>query len=172
MGCMNRVYLRGCEAKYLEPLLGTSDFCEKKPASSRRLDQSGGDTEDRPGQEVPGASGAAALAGTPPRIPASDSARSTARSSRTSLRQSSSSTEGPDLSLSTKTGGYDGDNVSGGCDRDAEGSAGSLVIHMRSGDIFRPSTTSRAKGSFWLHTMGQVRRRPHALLKVSHETRV
>lgn len=40
LSCMNRVYLRGCEAAYLEPLLGTEgfDYCPKPAAThGRRL---------------------------------------------------------------------------------------------------------------------------------------
>ncbi|CAM9527243.1 unnamed protein product [Hapterophycus canaliculatus] len=78
LSCMNRVYVRGCEAAYLEPILGAGDFsyCTKPAGTNNRrlLDGRGRQT-----------AGAVTTAATP-------------------------------------------------IDR---GNAGSLVIHIRSGDIFR-----------------------------------
>lgn len=152
---MNRVYLRGCEAKYFEPLLDTSDFCENPPASSRRLGRNGDEDAGgrHEGQDVPGLP--AAHAETPPRTPASNTKRAALLSSRTRLRQSSSDSEGPGLNMSTKPetpGDYDdiirSSSSSSSVDRDATGGAGSLVIHIRSGDIFLPLNAERMKYSF------------------------
>lgn len=159
--CMNRVYLRGCEAKYLEPLLSTSDFCEKPPANSRRLDQDADGAERHAKHQMaPGTSGA--LAETPLRMPASDSTRAAVVNSRTRLRQSGSYVGGPGLSLSTKPRGDDDRTIRSRFDRDAKGGAGSLVIHIRSGDIFLTRNVERMKIPF--PGYGQVRRpRPHVV---------
>lgn len=100
--CMNRVYLRGCEAKYLQPLFGAPDFCENRPPENtrRRLEGElgyGGGGRGAPTLTMPGAAAS------------------------------------------------DGEG----------GGAGSLVIHIRSGDIFLPKNAERLKRDFLGY--GQVR---------------
>lgn len=146
---MNRVYLRGCEVKYLEPLFGTTDFdfCEKPSASGggtgtdrRRLRESvpGGAHDYLDGRAVTPEQPSASVTGPRARPPATKSknelANRTTESSRRGL-EGEAGLGGPTLSLpTTETLGT--------------GSAGSLVIHIRSGDIFDPLLEKKANLAF------------------------
>lgn len=144
MSCMNRVYLRGCEAKYLEPLIGGADFCEKPPASDRRF------LGERDEQEEPG---------TAPRFPASEERKQADHAK--AVLNSRKGLGGGGRSGVSDQGSHPGMANRNLRDPDtkfglgAQGSAGSLVIHVRSGDIFMPINAERMKPSFFAY--GQVR---------------
>lgn len=132
------VYVRGCEAKYLEPLLGSSDFCEKPPASDRRfLRESEKDENQDVMPEEP-----SLRTGTSPRFFASEQRKPAdhAKVVHNSHRglgggaKRSSSDQGPHPGVTNRNLGDPYTSFG----RGSKGSAGSLVIHIRSGDIFLP----------------------------------
>lgn len=190
LSCMNRVYIRGCEAAYLEPLLGAERFsyCENPAATTthgRRLSENDGRQED--------ARGVTATTTIPPPLATADAATGSAlsapASSRTMMESDPLSSQGRDTGMEEEDStnergsgngvpsrGLQVSGVSEGAtdgrrrlraagDRDGEspadggrklvtadtppvdngmtsglgkrGSAGSLVIHIRSGDIFK-----------------------------------
>lgn len=151
---MNNVYLRGCEALYLEPLLGSSDFCEKPPANERRFLRE----SDLKGYEE--------------HIPEKTSLL-TGASMKYSATKEKEYADIADAVLSNRRGlggggrggyyqrPYPGVKIRnlGGPDASfrggAEGSAGSLVIHIRSGDIFLPRNAKIMEPNF--AGFGQVR---------------
>ena len=134
---MNRVYLRGCEVRYLEPLFGTSDFCEKPPAGGGRLLREGiaeAHNFDDPAErnDPPSASVTGPRSRQPARRLNKHLEKGTTKNSRRRLG-GESTVAGPSLSMPTS---------------EPPGSAGSLVIHIRSGDIFDPLLERKAKMAF------------------------
>lgn len=158
MKCMNRVYLRGCEAKYLEPLLGTSNICQNPPASGGRFLQDS-DSLDQDHQVQPGEP--SLYDGRPPRSPSPSEKKGqgvhpkegifNGRRGRIVGGKEELSAKRPHLDLTNRDLGEPETGVAA---RGTAESAGSLVIHIRSGDIFLPSNAEKLKQSF--HTYGQV----------------
>lgn len=139
MSCMNRVYLRGCEAKYLEQLLGGADFCEKPPETGRRSlgesdEQEVGGVRPKEGKRIDRTKG---LNGRGSRIGGGSRRGVAGQGSRPGV--TTRSLVDPDVHFG----------------RHGNGDAGSLVIHIRSGDIFSPINAERMKVSFPAY--GQVR---------------
>lgn len=208
---MNRVYLRGCEAAYLEPLLGAEgfDYCANPAAThDRRL------SEDDGRQDAGTTTTTLSFVRTDEGTGASGSALSRTRQSE-SLRHSrdydrpqahrrestavgevssdernsnrtpsghdqvsgvhedaldgrrrlraagetengSSAGSGPRLNLASSPADNVNDDFHTGMSGVAKrGSAGSLVIHIRSGDIFRPLKPGATPSRSFL-TYGQV----------------
>ncbi len=142
------MYLRGCEAEYLEPLFGTTDFCENPPASDggggRRLREGGPEEHDLDDRAVKFELPPASVTSPRTRPPATKSKKE--RTNRTTAKgrrklEGEAGLGEPTLSLATGTPGT--------------GGAGSLVIHIRSGDIFAPLLEKKAAMAF--PGYGQVR---------------
>lgn len=156
MSCMNRVYLRGCEVKYLEPLLGTSDICQKPASGDRALREANLEQDDEVRPEQPSVD----TVDTPPRFPASEEGRHTDHVKAIITSRTAGGIDGGKGGFSDQRphSGVTSRNLgtpSISLGRGTEGSAGSLVIHIRSGDIFLPMNAVKMKNSF--HTYGQVR---------------
>lgn len=139
MSCMNRVYLRGCEAKYLESLLGGTNFCEKAPETRRRVL---GESDEH--EEVGVRSGQERL-GDDAKLLNGPAGRASGRGRRGGADQ------GKHPEVATRRLSDPNFKLR----NDANGSAGSLVIHIRSGDIFSPANAVKMKASFPAY--GQVR---------------
>lgn len=106
LSCMNRVYLRGCEAEYFSPLIRSLDFCEPSaPTEGRSFSASGLDKAVE--------------------------AISNLKANHLVLRRELDSGE-PALDPPTP----------------GQSSAGSLIIHIRSGDIFKRRNTHLAGANF------------------------
>lgn len=159
MRCMNRVYLRGCEAKYLEPLLGTSNICQNPPASGGRFLQNN-DSLDQDHHVRPEKS--SLYDGRPQRFPSPEEKEQeqggnaeedvlNGRRGRLGGGKEDFSGKRPHLGLTNRDLSETEPSV---VVRGTDGSAGSLVIHIRSGDIFLPRNIPKLKHSF--HTYGQV----------------
>lgn len=151
---MNNVYLRGCEATYLEPLLGSSDFCEKPPPNERRFLRESDLVvyEDHMSETSLGT-------GTPMRDSATEESNeadfaNVGISNRRGLGGGGRgvSNQGP-YPAGVKNRNLGGPDAS--FNRGTEGSAGSLVIHIRSGDIFLPRNAIIMEPNF--AGFGQVR---------------
>ncbi|CAM9853875.1 unnamed protein product [Scytosiphon promiscuus] len=145
LSCMNRVYLRGCETTYLEPLLGTETFgfCTKPLAThGRRLSEDA----DRPAAPASAESEAAAAAAA--------AAHQAVLNSRRRLGEEEGEGSGggsPFLTMSSEFESTDDEfyAVVEAPDEVRE-DAGSLVIHIRSGDIFRPTKRQLEKKTNFL----------------------
>lgn len=207
---MNRVYVRGCEAAYLEPLLGTEKFgyCANPAATNRRQLSDNNEQRDvattatttpllatveaTSGPPVPaslrttqsdparegcdrihrvedatageGSSSERSRNGVPSRDdqasrPYEDAIDGRRRLHAAGKKDGKSSAEGePKLTMASlpvddDDGNFDTSIMTGLGER---GSAGSLVIHIRSGDIFKPVKPGKVP-SRCFQSYGQVR---------------